>query len=670
MARELSTIHALHIDGNYVYLYGSKLFNGGAVVADLTDPWNPKYVGKYENSTSAYIHDGYVRNDTLYGSHIYDGFYSIVDFTNKANPVELASQFTPTKFTHNTWLSTDSKTLFTTDENSSSFLTSYDITNPANISELDRIQSNPGSGSIVHNTHIIQVNGNDYAVTSWYKDGFTIVDAGRPQNLVQVGNYDTYTAGAGSGFEGDWGVYPYLPSGTIVVSNIDEGLFVFTPTYVRACYLEGNVTDSITNAPINGATIEILTTNFTKSSKLTGDYATGYLTPGTYSVKYSKAGYKTKIISGINLAAGQLTIQNVQLAPLVSFSYNIHVQEVGTGTPISGANVWLMNSDFSFTATTNANGDAALPAIFADTYELIVGHWGHITSCTQNNSIASTGVTTVQLMPGYYDDFVFDFGWVRTGSAPKGRWERVVPIGTTDGGKPANAGYDDTTDCSTYAYVTQNGGTGAGQNDVDNGSTIITSPVFDLTGYTNPSINYSRWFYVGGGGNNAPNDSITIFLKDATHNVLMDFAYDSITGMSAWFQKSFLISNFMPPSSTMQLIVVVRDRNPGHIVEGGFDKFYITGAPVGIDEQISKAGTLKAYPNPFNTDISISYDVLDNKKSAIQIVDVTGRVVELIPLTQNKGNILLTPEINAGIYFIRIVSENKSSEFLKIVKMK
>ncbi len=323
IAGSLNTIHSLHIDGHYAYLYGGNILNGCAKVVDIIDPWNPTYVGHYAYGVNnqRYVHDGFVRNDTLYAAHIYPGYFTVVDFTNKANPVELASQTTPGHFTHNTWLSTNSKTLFTTDEVTNSFLTSYDISNLNNITELDRIQSNPGSGSIVHNTHIIRVAGNDYAVTSWYRDGFTITDVGRPQNMVQVGNYDTYPS-TGTGFDGDWGVYPYLPSGTIVVSNIHEGLFVFTPAYVRACYLEGNVTDSLTGFPLNNAVVSILSTSVFDSSNFSGDYAMGIPSPGaTYTVTYTKTGYNSKTFSGINLAAGIVTTQNVQLTPL-GFSVN------------------------------------------------------------------------------------------------------------------------------------------------------------------------------------------------------------------------------------------------------------------------------------------------------------------------------------------------------------
>lgn len=316
-AGSLTSIHALHIDGNFIYLYGSKLFNGGALVADISDPYNPVYVGNYQATgpgRSAYVHDGYVRNDTLYACHIYEGFTDIVDFKDKKNPKALGVITTPGKFSHNSWLTQDSKVMFTTDEVTNSFLTAYDISDPANITEIDRIQSNPGTNSTVHNVHIVRVDNNDYAVTSWYRDGFTIVDVGRPGNMVQVGNYDTYAAGAGGGFNGDWGVYPFLPSGTIVVSNIEDGLFVLTPTYKRACYLEGIVTDSTTNLPINGATIKVVTTTSTDNTEITGHYAIGMPSPGgTYSVTYSATGYISRTLPGVTLGSGVLNIKNVKL---------------------------------------------------------------------------------------------------------------------------------------------------------------------------------------------------------------------------------------------------------------------------------------------------------------------------------------------------------------------
>ena len=91
--------------------------------------------------------------------------------------------------------------LFTTDEVNSSYVASYDITDLSNIKELSKIQLNPGSGSIVHNTHTI----NNYEVVSWYKDGIAIIDVSHPDNMIITGYYDTYTQGSGGGFNGCWG---------------------------------------------------------------------------------------------------------------------------------------------------------------------------------------------------------------------------------------------------------------------------------------------------------------------------------------------------------------------------------------------------------------------------------------------------------------------------------
>ncbi len=322
-AGNLTSIHALHIDGNYVYLYGSKLFEGGALVADISDGENPVYVGNYKatgSGKSAYVHDGYVRNDTLYACHIFEGFMDIIDFRNKKSPKVLGTVTTPTKFTHNSWLNESGKVVFTTDENKNSVLAAYDVSDPKNIKLLDKVQSNPGSNSVVHNTHIIKVGKGEYAVTSWYRDGFTIVDVTRPSNMIQVGNYDTYS-GSGDGMNGNWGVFPYFPSGAIVVSNIEDGLYVFTPTYAQACYLEGTVTDSITGFPINGATIKVTGSSLalTETTNISGVYATGAPAPGgTFTITYSATKYKTKTITGVQLSSGALTLKDVKLIPTAS----------------------------------------------------------------------------------------------------------------------------------------------------------------------------------------------------------------------------------------------------------------------------------------------------------------------------------------------------------------
>ncbi len=672
IAGQLNTIHALHIDNNFVYLYGSNLFNGGAVVADITDPWNPTYAGKYEVGTgnAPYVHDGYVRNDTLYAGHIYSGYFSVVDFTDKSNPIEITNQYTPSRFTHNTWLSTDSKTLFTTDEVGNSFLTSYDLSNLPNTPELDRIQSNPGSNSIVHNTHILQVAGNDYAVTSWYHDGFNIVDAGRPSNLVIVGNYDTSPC-TGNGFDGAWGVYPFLPSGNIVVSNIDEGLYVFTPTYVRACYLEGTITDAGTGFAINGAKVEILSTTVSDFSKITGDYATGIPAPGgTYSIRVSKAGYDAKTITGVVLTPAQVTNLNVTLSTGTTFAYSGQVKDVATTLAIDNASVLMKSGNYTYQTTTDASGNFTYPAIYADNYDITIGKWGYENNCSQSQSVnSSSAPLSVSLTKGYHDDFTFDFGWTVFSTASTGRWARVIPYGTNDGCTPANAGTDDSTDCNTFAYITGNTGTDAADDDIDNGFTRIISPAFDLSTYIDPYIDFSHWFY-NAGGSGTPNDSISIFLNNGTSTVLLDFANHSSL-QSEWVHKSFKISNYITPTATMKAIVRAVDASPGHIVEAGFDNFLISEGPTGIIEQPKLNSQMMAYPNPFTNEITITYELKNkfNADASLNVYDAWGRVVCSYSLVQANGKISISPTIISGIYFVKITNGNEHIAPVKIMKM-
>lgn len=314
----ISKLHSLHIDVDKGFLYafgGSSTVKvgatntivSGAIILDIkTDPWNPRYVGKYSTN---YIHDGFAINDTLYGAHVYAGYFSIIDFRDKNAPVVLGTKQTINTFTHNTWRSDNGKYLFTTDEKGAAYLASYDVSNPSNIKLLDKIRSPSEANAIVHNTHVL----NDFLVTSWYTEGVTIVDAHRPENLVQVGQYDTYN-GTGATFNGAWGVYPYLPSGNLIVSNIEDGLFVLTPQYVRACYLEGLITDKSTGQVLSGVAIKINSTDMDKKavSNISGNYYTGQVTSGTFSVTYSKAGYISQTVN-VTLSNGIVTIQNIEL---------------------------------------------------------------------------------------------------------------------------------------------------------------------------------------------------------------------------------------------------------------------------------------------------------------------------------------------------------------------
>ena len=64
--------------------------------------------------------------------------FSAYDISNTSDVKFLGGAQTPFLFTHNAWLSDDSKTIFTTDERANAYIGSYDISDWENVREVDR----------------------------------------------------------------------------------------------------------------------------------------------------------------------------------------------------------------------------------------------------------------------------------------------------------------------------------------------------------------------------------------------------------------------------------------------------------------------------------------------------------------------------------------------------
>ncbi len=307
--------HNLYVDENGIlYVFGAAVPGvpsadvSGALMFDLTvDPENPVFVGVFNEY---YLHDGMVRGDTLWASAIYQGKLFAVDVSNKMNPVILGGIATPNNFTHNAWVSDDNKTVFTTDEKPGSFVAAYDVSDPTTMQELDRIQQSIDTSQVIpHNTHVL---GN-YLVTSYYTSGLQIVDASKPEIMVEVAYYDT-SPFANSNFEGAWGAYPYLPSGNILVTDRQTGLWILGANYIPASYFTGLVKDSVSGAMLVGAKVKILTAGDTLKTSIFGKFSTGYAIAGAYQVEVSQPGYQTLSLS-VNLISGKGTHKEIALLP-------------------------------------------------------------------------------------------------------------------------------------------------------------------------------------------------------------------------------------------------------------------------------------------------------------------------------------------------------------------
>ena len=305
----LQTQHNIYIDENGVaYLFGANIDNGGASMYDVdTDPWNPVKIGAFDDY---YLHDGFVRGDTLYGAAVYGGFFNIVDISDKQNPVVLATQQTSFSFTHNVWPSDDGKVLFTTDEKADAFIGAYDISDLGNIEVLDEWKSE--QYVIPHNAHVL----GERLVTSYYTSGIIVHDISRPHNLVEIGRLD-YSPYSGWGFNGSWGAYPFLPSGNLLNADIERGLEVIAPDYVEAAYYEGLVIDSITGTPLSNVTISFPADGrISDTTRFDGTFATGTAFFQSYQVIVSKPGYASQTFT-VDLQEGSLVMDTIRMSPPV-----------------------------------------------------------------------------------------------------------------------------------------------------------------------------------------------------------------------------------------------------------------------------------------------------------------------------------------------------------------
>ncbi|MFT7345186.1 MAG: hypothetical protein ACI9XP_001780, partial [Lentimonas sp.] len=605
-------------------------------------------VGVFDNW---YVHDGVVYDSIMYSAHVSNGFFSVVDIKDKSNPIVLGTKSTPNNFAHNIWVSDDRKVVFTTDEKKNAFITSYDVSDPSNIVELDRIQSNPGSQVIPHNAHVL---GN-YVVTSYYRDGVTIHDATRPGNMVEVGNYDSSPL-SGDGFNGCWGAYPYLPSGNILISDIESGLHVLAPTYVRAGYVEGTVTDAVSGNPIFGASVKIQSINISESTRTNGVYGLGTLEEGNFAMVVSKVGYENQTIQ-VDILSANVTVVDVELVPLVPFDVTFYVFDIATGDPINSADVRIEHIELTANGTTNGLGEEDLTLFYEGDYRIYAGKWGYTTGCEDRTIDMSSGMISLGLNKGIFDDFTFDNSWSVSGTATTGIWERGIPIG---GNGSANPEFDAEYDCSKYAFVTGNKDTfDPDEDDVDNGTARLQSPVFSLVGYSDPYINYSRYFYNFFGPNGAPDDELRIFIMNGQSTVLMEEVSSDPAIFYKWINQSKRVSDYLTPTADMRVLIITSDQNPNfNITEAGFDYFHVTeGSSADILENTSLA--LKVYPNPAQDMVTI-----EGLRLGESFVVYSAEGKPVLSQIANKNAIQLN--INSwasGVYFLR-----QAETLVKIVK--
>lgn len=228
--------HTITLDtvSGRIYLNGSNVANQGLLVLDVSqNPDQPQFLASVA-VPGGYIHDSYVRGDTIYASSSYDGYY-VIDMTDPETPVGLA-QISTGGYNHNSWLTTDGRYAFYTEEiPKGQPIKVVDLQNLASGSIeiaqtfLDPLLAGQPPLAVPHNVYI----KDNLLFDSQYEDGLLVYDISDPVNPALIGYYDTHPENTVyNGYYGNWGNYPWLPSGTIIAGDMQNGLQLLRLTSV------------------------------------------------------------------------------------------------------------------------------------------------------------------------------------------------------------------------------------------------------------------------------------------------------------------------------------------------------------------------------------------------------------------------------------------------------
>ncbi len=524
-----TSTHNIVIDEVSGYMYRSGGDNNGLRMFDLNaNPAAPTFVGQWNTK---YVHDAqvvtyttgpYAGRQVAFCCAGFNGGYgntglTIVDVTNKANPVIMGEAFYANPaYSHQGWLSED-RTLFYLGDELDEDGTLPTTTHVIDVSNLNNpvTQGSFTNGNTAIGHNLYTHNGLIYAAN--YTSGLRIFDyASNPQNPLEVGYFDTWPSNDADSFNGLWSVYPYFPSGVVIGSDLERGLFVW---YAGEPLLDVTV---VGGAPAlinpNGMTLDITISEATA----------GQLASGTAALVY-------------DAGAGAI---NVPLTHLSGDQFTVDFPALPCGSSVN----WYVTAN-----STSGLSWSAPSAAPSESFSSLVGF----------------GTTDLALF-----EMESTGGWVSGtagDNATTGIWTRGNPNGT------AAQPEDDHTVAGTDCWFTgqANPGQSVGTNDVDGGSTTLVSPIFDLSGNPDARIEYWRWYV--NNGNNSVDDSMYVEITDdGTNWVSVEtLGPGHLEASGGWYQHTFMAADLVSTTNAVQLRFRVGDLGSGSIVEAAIDDFRI-----------------------------------------------------------------------------------------------
>lgn len=249
---QVASAHNLVIDTESGFAYtvgtntGAQSCGGGLHMIDIRNPVEPAFAGCFTD-TEGLIWNGRTHDaqctvyrgpdESYYGRQICfasnETAMRIVDVTNKSAPQPIATASHPgTAYIHQGWLTEDHRYLYVNDE-LDEIVGTTDRTRTLiyDVAELDDpILIGEHLGPDAATDHNLYISGTR-AYLANYQAGFRVLDVSNPEAPVEIGWFDTTPYGENPpGFGGGaWTAWPFFESGMIVVTSMNEGLFIVRP---------------------------------------------------------------------------------------------------------------------------------------------------------------------------------------------------------------------------------------------------------------------------------------------------------------------------------------------------------------------------------------------------------------------------------------------------------
>ena len=374
---------------------GASTCSGGPVSLNVNNPASIILEGCVDND--GYSHDAiafvYLGPDTEHvGKEIIIGSnedtQTIIDVTEKSNPVQLSKTgYAGSQYSHQSWVTDDHKYLLFNDELDERNAGVNTRTHIFDISDLD----SPSYVGFFSNTtaaidHNLYIKGN-YVYQSNYRAGLRILkmDDLSTASMTEVAYFDVYPTDDNAAFNGTWSNYPYLPSGNIIVSGIEQGLFILQPNIAPNFAIEGPDLpveicagdDANFGLSINGYN------GFSGSVTLTEDGS-----PAGTTVNLTSSSLNITNTSGVPAGNYSITIEGTSGAAYHSTSVGLKVMTVPAATTLNLPADESTNVPIDQVLDWSAIGNA-------DTYDLEIATDAGFSNIVETQS----GLTTLSADP-------------------------------------------------------------------------------------------------------------------------------------------------------------------------------------------------------------------------------------------------------------------------------